>query len=254
MIVLVTGASAGIGAAIARAFVREGHRVIATARRQTRLDALHQELGDALLPLALDVCDDEAVAAFPHTLPAEFAAVDVLVNNAGLALGTAPAQKASLPDWDRMIDTNIRGLAHVTHAFLPAMVARNHGHIVNIASTAALYPYPGGNIYGGTKAFVKQFSLNLRADLAGTAVRVTIVEPGLCSGTEFSTVRYHGDEDLAENVYEGIEALTAEDIAHTVLWTTMMPKHVNVNTVELTPVAQSFGPYHIARHVNLNSK
>ena len=254
MIVLVTGASAGIGAALARAFVEAGHQVIATARRKERLDALQHELGDRLLPWVLDVCDAKAVAAFPQCLPPEFTAVDVLVNNAGLALGTAAAQQASLSDWDKMIDTNIRGLTHVTHAFLPGMVARNQGHIVNIASTAALYPYPGGNVYGGTKAFVKQFSLNLRADLAGTAVRVTIVEPGLCSGTEFSTVRYHGNKDCAARVYEGIKALTAEDIAHTVLWATTLPKHVNVNTIELTPVSQSFGPYHISRDVDLHSK
>jgi 3-hydroxy acid dehydrogenase/malonic semialdehyde reductase len=254
MIVLVTGASAGIGAAIARIFVKAGHRVIATARRKARLDALQQELGDLLLPLALDVCDAKAVAAFPDLLPPEFAAVDVLVNNAGLALGTALAHQANLQDWDKMIDTNVRGLTHVTHALLPAMVAHNRGHIVNIASTAALYPYPGGNIYGGTKAFVKQFSLNLRADLAGTALRVTIVEPGLCSGTEFSTIRYHGDQGRADDVYKDIVALSAEDVADTVFWATTLPKHVNVNTVELTPVAQSFGPYHIARQVDLNSK
>jgi 3-hydroxy acid dehydrogenase/malonic semialdehyde reductase len=204
--------------------------------------------------MVLDVCDSEAVANFPKNLPKEFAAVDVLVNNAGLALGTALAQHANVADWDQMIDTNIRGLAHVTHAFLPGMVARNRGHIINLASTAALYPYPGGNIYGGTKAFVKQFSLNLRADLTGTAVRVTIVEPGLCSDTEFSTVRYYGDEKKAADVYHDMQALTTDDVAQTVFWITSLPPHVNVNTIELTPIAQSFGPYHIARHVDLQSK
>ncbi|NYH18449.1 3-hydroxy acid dehydrogenase/malonic semialdehyde reductase [Paraburkholderia bryophila] len=178
MIVFVTGASAGFGAAIARAFVKGGHRVVATARRKDRLQALADELGDALLPYELDVRDRAAVEAVPAGLPADFAEIDVLVNNAGLALGTEPAQKASLDAWNTMIETNCTGLVQVTHALLPGMVERNRGHVFNLGSAAGSWPYAGGNVYGATKAFVRQFSLNLRADLAGTALRVTDIEPG----------------------------------------------------------------------------
>lgn len=247
MIVFVTGASAGFGAAIARKFVQAGHRVIATARRQDRLDALAAELGDALLPLELDVRDRAAVEALPAALPPGFAAVDVLVNNAGLALGLEPAQRASLDDWQTMIDTNCSGLVQVTRAFLPGMVERNRGHVFNLGSVAGSWPYAGGNVYGATKAFVRQFSLNLRADLAGTALRVTDVEPGLCAGTEFSNVRFHGDDDKAAKVYQDVQALTAEDIADTIHWIATRPAHVNVNTIELMPVAQSFAGLTIQR-------
>ena len=247
MIVFVTGASAGFGAAIARKFVQTGHRVIATARRQDRLEALAAELGDALLPLELDVRDRAAVEALPAALPPEFAAVDVLVNNAGLALGLEPAQRASLDDWQTMIDTNCTGLVQVTRALLPGMVERNRGHVFNLGSVAGSWPYAGGNVYGATKAFVRQFSLNLRADLAGTALRVTDVEPGLCGGTEFSNVRFHGDDEKAAKVYQDVQALTAEDIADTVHWIATRPAHVNVNTIELMPVAQSFAGLTIQR-------
>lgn len=247
MIVFVTGASAGFGAAIARKFVQAGHRVIATARRQDRLEALAAELGDALLPLELDVRDRAAVEALPAALPPEFAAVDVLVNNAGLALGLEPAQRASLDDWQTMIDTNCTGLVQVTRALLPGMVERNRGHVFNLGSVAGSWPYAGGNVYGATKAFVRQFSLNLRADLAGTALRVTDVEPGLCGGTEFSNVRFHGDDEKAAKVYQDVQALTAEDIADTVHWIATRPAHVNVNTIELMPVAQSFAGLTIHR-------
>lgn len=247
MIVFVTGASAGFGAAIARKFVQTGHRVIATARRQDRLEALAAELGDALLPLELDVRDRAAVEALPAVLPPEFAAVDVLVNNAGLALGLEPAQRASLDDWQTMIDTNCTGLVQVTRALLPGMVERNRGHVFNLGSVAGSWPYAGGNVYGATKAFVRQFSLNLRADLAGTALRVTDVEPGLCGGTEFSNVRFHGDDEKAAKVYQDVQALTAEDIADTVHWIATRPAHVNVNTIELMPVAQSFAGLTIQR-------
>lgn len=247
MIVFVTGASAGFGAAIARKFVQAGHRVIATARRQDRLEALAAELGDALLPLELDVRDRAAVEALPAALPPEFAAVDVLVNNAGLALGLEPAQRASLDDWQTMIDTNCSGLVQVTRAFLPGMVERNRGHVFNLGSVAGSWPYAGGNVYGATKAFVRQFSLNLRADLAGTALRVTDVEPGLCGGTEFSNVRFHGDDEKAAKVYQDVQALSAEDIADTVHWIATRPAHVNVNTIELMPVAQSFAGLTIHR-------
>lgn len=247
MIVFVTGASAGFGAAIARKFVQTGHRVIATARRQDRLEALAAELGDALLPLELDVRDRAAVEALPAVLPPEFAAVDVLVNNAGLALGLEPAQRASLDDWQTMIDTNCTGLVQVTRALLPGMVERNRGHVFNLGSVAGSWPYAGGNVYGATKAFVRQFSLNLRADLAGTALRVTDVEPGLCGGTEFSNVRFHGDDEKAAKVYQDVQALSAEDIADTVHWIATRPAHVNVNTIELMPVAQSFAGLTIHR-------
>jgi 3-hydroxy acid dehydrogenase/malonic semialdehyde reductase len=243
MIVFVTGASAGFGAAVARAFVKGGHRVVAAARRQERLDSLAAELGAALFPLELDVRDRAAVEAVPGRLPEEFAAVDVLVNNAGLALGLEPAQRANLDDWHTMIDTNCTGLVTVTRALLPGMVERNRGHIVNLGSVAASYPYAGGNVYGATKAFVRQFSLNLRADLAGTALRVTDVEPGLCGGTEFSNVRFKGDDAKAAGVYQNVQPLTAEDIADSIYWIATRPAHVNINTIELMPVAQSFaGP------------
>ena len=247
MIVLITGASAGFGAAMARSFVQAGHRVIATARRKSKLDSLAAELGAQLLPIELDVTDAAAVAALPAQLPADWAQVDVLVNNAGLALGLGPAQQADVAQWDTMIDTNCKGLVHMTRAFLPGMVERKRGHVINIGSIAGTYPYPGGNVYGATKAFVKQFSLNLRADLAGTAVRVTNVEPGLCGGTEFSNVRFHGDDAKAATVYQGVQAIQPEDIANTVRWISEQPPHVNINSIEIMPVAQTFGPLHISR-------
>jgi 3-hydroxy acid dehydrogenase/malonic semialdehyde reductase len=247
MIVFVTGASAGFGAAIARAFVQGGHRVIAAARRRDRLTALADELGPALLPYELDVRDRAAAEAVPASLPAEFAAVDVLVNNAGLALGLAPGHRADLDDWHTMIDTNCTGLVTITRALLPGMVERNRGHIVNLGSTAGSYPYAGANVYGATKAFVRQFSLNLRADLAGTALRVTDVEPGLCGGTEFSSVRFKGDDEKAARVYDNVEPLTPEDIAETIYWIATRPKHVNINAIELMPVAQSFAGLSVHR-------
>jgi 3-hydroxy acid dehydrogenase/malonic semialdehyde reductase len=247
MIVLVTGASAGFGAAIARRFIKDGAKVIAAGRRWERLEALQEELGSALLPVTLDVRQREAVEAAIAELPAEFAAIDVLVNNAGLALGLEPAQRADLDDWDTMIDTNIKGVVYCTRAALPGMVARDRGHIVNLGSIAAEFPYPGGNVYGGTKAFVRQFSLNLRADLLGTAVRVTDVEPGMCGGTEFSNVRFKGDDAKVSSIYAGTDPLTAEDIADTVHWVTSRPPRVNINTISLMPVCQAFGPLAIKR-------
>ncbi len=241
MIVFVTGASAGFGAAIARVFVRNGHRVIASARRLDKLRALADELGATLLPIELDVRDRDAVAALPATLPPEFSAIDLLVNNAGLALGLEPAQRADLDDWQTMIDTNCTGLVQVTRALLPGMVKRNRGHVINLGSVAGHWPYAGGNVYGATKAFVHQFSLNLRTDLAGTTLRVTNVEPGLCGGTEFSNVRFHGDDARAASVYAGVQPLSAEDIAESIYWIATRPAHVNINSIELMPVAQTFG-------------
>ena len=246
MIVLVTGATAGFGTAIARRFAADGARIVAAARRAERLEALKAELGaDKVLPLVLDVRDRAAVMKAVEGLPAEWAAVDVLVNNAGLALGLDPAQKADLDDWDTMVDTNVKGLMYLTRAVLPGMIERKCGHVINLGSTAGEWPYPGGNVYGATKAFVRQFSLNLRADLYGTPVRVTDIQPGLVGGTEFSNVRFHGDDAKAGAVYEGADALTPDDIADAIHWVASRPARVNVNMLQVMPVAQSFGPLRV---------
>lgn len=245
--VFVTGASAGFGAAIARRFVAEGDRVVAAARNSGRLAELARELGDALFPLTLDVRDRESVARVVDALPGDWAGVDVLVNNAGLAKGLGPAQAAKLDDWDQMIETNVTGLVHLTRALLPGMVERGRGHVINIGSIAGTYPYPGGNVYGATKAFVHQFSLNLRSDLHGTGVRVTNVEPGMVGGTEFSAVRFDGDRDKADRVYAGTTPLTADDVAESVCWAANQPAHVNINVIELMPVVQSFSALQIHR-------
>ena len=237
--ILVTGATAGFGAAFARRFVRDGHRVIATGRRVERLEALAAELGPALLPARLDVTDLKAVADFVPSLPEEWRSIDVLVNNAGLALGLLPAWEASLEEWDRMIATNVSGLVHMTRAVLPQMVERNDGLIINLGSVAGDYSYPGGNVYGGTKAFVLQFSLNLRSDLAGLNVRVTNVEPGMVTGSEFSQVRFGGDEAKAAAVYAGTQSLTPDDIAETAAWLVSLPPHVNIDEVVVKPLAQA---------------
>ncbi|GAA1771220.1 MULTISPECIES: SDR family oxidoreductase [Streptomonospora] len=236
----VTGASTGFGAEIARRFAGSGVRVVAAARRGERLAGLAEELAPHVHPVELDVRDRSAVTAAIEGLPAEFAEVDVLVNNAGLAKGLTGAAEADLDDWEQMVDTNCNGVMYCTRALLPGMVERGRGHVVNISSTAANHPYPGGNVYGATKAFVRQFSLNLRADLHGTGVRVTDVEPGLVGGTEFSEVRFDGDRERAQAVYEGTRPLMPEDVAETVHWVVAQPAHVNVNTVELMPVSQSF--------------
>ena len=247
MIVFVTGATAGFGAAIARRFVTEGHRVVASGRRADRLDELVAELGPSVFPLTLDVTDRAATEAVVGRLPQEFAAVDVLVNNAGLALGLEPAQNADLDDWETMIDTNVKGLTRMTRSLLPGMVERGRGHIVNLGSVAGQFPYPGGNVYGATKAFVDHFSLNLRADLLGTPVRVTNVEPGLCGGTEFSSVRFKGDDAKAAKIYDGTQPLTADDIADAIFWIASRPAHVNINSIQMMPVCQAFGPLAIKR-------
>jgi 3-hydroxy acid dehydrogenase / malonic semialdehyde reductase len=244
--VFVTGASSGFGAAVARRFAADGARVVVSARRVDRVKDLAAELGPRVLPIALDVRDRPAVAAAVEALPEEFRAVDVLVNNAGLALGLGPAQDADLDEWDQMIDTNCKGLVYCTRAILPGMVARRRGHVINLGSVAGAYPYPGGNVYGGTKAFVHQFSLNLRSDLHGTGVRVTCVEPGMAD-TEFSLVRFSGDQAKADNVYSGMQPMSADDIAESIHWAATMPQHVNVNTIELMATAQSFAPFQVAR-------
>lgn len=247
MIVLVTGASAGFGAAIARRFAADGARIVAAGRRTERLDALRAELGDSVLPLTLDVRDRKSVESAIAGLPAEFAAIDVLVNNAGLALGLGPAQSAELDDWDTMVDTNVKGLLYCTRAVLPGMVARDRGHIVNIGSTAGEFAYPGGNVYGASKAFVHHFSLNLRADLLGTAVRVTDIQPGLVGGTEFSPVRFKGDMAKSASIYAGAEVLIPEDVADAVHWVATRPARVNINSLQLMPVCQAFAPLAIKR-------
>jgi len=243
----ITGATSGFGRAAARRFVAAGWRVVATGRRADRLQALVDELGaDRVQPACFDVRDAEAMRAVLDAVPADFRAVDLLVNNAGLALGTKPAQEASLDDWRTMIDTNVTALVTLTKALLPGLIARRGG-IVNVSSTAANYPYTGGNVYGGTKAFVSQFSLNLRADLHGTGVRVTCIEPGLVGGTEFSLVRFEGDAERAGSVYAGAQPLTADDVAESVVWAASLPAHVNVNTIELMPVGQAFGALPVER-------
>ena len=247
MLVLVTGASAGFGEATCRLLVQKGHKVIGAARRLERLQALQQELGDAFLPVSMDVSDLKDIDSALQNLPAEWQNIDVLVNNAGLALGLETADKADFADWLTMINTNIIGLTYLTRQVLPGMDARGRGHVINLGSVAGTYPYPGGNVYGATKAYVKQFSLNLRADLVGTPIRVTNVEPGLCGGTEFSNVRFKGDDDKAAKVYENVQYLTAEDIANTIVWVAEQPAHMNVNSIEIMPVAQAFSPFNVAR-------
>lgn len=248
MIVFITGASAGFGAAMARVFASNGHKVIVSARRVERLQALAAELGPGVLPIQLDVSDKAGIAAALAALPAEWKPIDVLVNNAGLALGVGPAHEASLEDWETMIDTNCKGLVAVTRAILPDMVQRGSGTIINIGSTAGAYPYPGGNVYGATKAFVDQFTMNLRADLVGTGVRATNIAPGLCGGTEFSNVRLK-DDAAAAKVYEGTVPLTANDIAETAFWIATLPAHVNINYIEMMPTCQGFAPFNVKRNL-----
>jgi 3-hydroxy acid dehydrogenase/malonic semialdehyde reductase len=245
-IAFITGATSGIGAACARRFVKEGARVVVTGRRQERLAELSRELGAACHTVALDVRDRDAVERAFADLPADFAAVDVLVNAAGGALGLGKAQEARVEDWDEMIETNVRGLALVTHAALPGMIARRRGHIVNLGSVAGSFPYPGGNVYGATKAFVERFSSNLRADLLGHPIRVTNIEPGMVE-TEFSLVRFGGDRARADAVYAGMKPLVAEDIADLVCFAVTRPPHVNVNRIEVMPVEQAFSPFAVHR-------
>ena len=248
MIVLVTGATSGFGVAIARRFAREGHRIIATGRRAERLAELAAELGDAVaLTLPLDLRDRTAVERAVAALPQELSAVDLLVNNAGLARGLEPGQRADLDDWEEMVDTNVKGLMTITRAVLPGMVARDRGHVINLGSTAAHWPYLGANVYGATKAFVHQFSLNLRCDLLGTKVRVTVVHPGMADGTEFSSIRFHGDDARAAKVYEGAEPLVPEDVAETIHWVATLPARVNINSIELMAVCQAFAGLAVSR-------
>jgi len=247
--VFITGASAGFGAAAARLFAARGDRLVLAARRLASLEVLRDELeGQAdvhLLPL--DVRDRRAVEAAVAGLPETFREVDILLNNAGLALGLEPAHQVDLDDWETMIDTNIKGLAYCTRHLLPGMVKRNRGHVINIGSTAGSWPYPGGNVYGGTKAFVEQFSRNLRTDLLGSRVRVTCIKPGMAE-TEFSNVRFKGDGSKAAQVYSGSDPLTAADVAGIIVWVADQPGHVNINSLEVMPVDQTWGPLVVHRH------
>ena len=246
-VVFITGASSGIGEACARRFARTECQLVLTARRVERLTALARELPVPCHVAQLDVTNPREIVEVVEKLPAPLSNVDVLINNAGLALGLEPAQSASLQDWDDMIETNVRGLVQCTRAVLPGMVARNRGHIVNVGSIAATYPYPGGNVYGASKAFVRQFSLNLRADLFGTGIRVTCIEPGMVSDTEFSAVRFHGDTQKASAVYRGVRALRPEDVAEAIYYSVSCPPHMNVNVMELMPVDQAFAPFAVHR-------
>ncbi|MBW4014825.1 SDR family NAD(P)-dependent oxidoreductase [Moraxella osloensis] len=241
MNILVTGVTAGFGRAIAELLISKGHTVIGTGRRQEKLDELQTQLGDNFIPLNFDVSDLPATKTALQTLPNDLLNnIDVLVNNAGLALGLEPADKTDFADWQQMVNTNILGLIHLTHEILPLMVANNDGYIINLSSTAGSYPYFGGNVYGATKAFVTQFSLNLRADLVGKNIRVSNIEPGLCGGTEFSNIRFHGDDAKAAQVYDSVQYVTPQDIANMVAWLIEQPKHVNINRIEVMPTAQTF--------------
>lgn len=246
---LVTGATSGIGEACVRTLVASGWRCVATGRRAERLDALVAELGaDRVHPCLFDVRDEAARDAALATLPEAFQGIDLLVNNAGLALGTAPAQAADLAQWKTMIDTNVTALVSLTHKVLPALAERR-GAVINVSSVAATYPYSGGNVYGGTKAFVHQFSLGLRSDLHGTGVRVTSIEPGMVE-TEFTLIRTGGNQQAHDRLYGGATPMTAEDIAETIRWVAELPPHLNINTLELMPVSQSFAGFQVARDPN----
>lgn len=245
--VMITGASSGFGAATAQLFAEGGNRLILVARRMDKLEELQRQLStDAeILLLQLDIRDRRAMEGLVTDLPEQFRDVDLLINNAGLALGLERAWEVLLDDWDTMVDTNIKGLMYAVRAVLPGMVSRNRGHIVNIGSTAGAWPYPGGNTYGGTKAFVEQFTRNLRADLLGTRVRATCIAPGMAE-TEFSRVRFKGDQEKAALVYRGAEPLTAQDVAGIIKWVAEQPPHVNINHLEVMCVQQAWG--HLAVH------
>ena len=244
--VLITGATSGFGEATARLFASVGARVVISGRRSDRLEKLAAELGGKAHAVPLDVRDRAAVFRAVEELPPEFAEISILVNNAGLAVGLGPSQDVDLDDWEAMVDTNIKGLLYCSRAVLPGMVARDHGHIINLGSVAGTYPYPGGNVYGASKAFVRHFSLELRADLLGHNVRVTSIEPGLAE-TEFSLVRFKGDAEKAKAVYSGVQSITPEDVAATIHFVATLPPHVNVNSIELMATMQAFSSFAIHR-------
>lgn len=241
----ITGATAGFGAAAASRFAAAGWRVIGTGRRRERLDGLARDLKEAFLPLELDMRDPAALQAAVETLPEPFRGIDLLVNNAGLAPPLETLQESQLAPALQAIDTNVTGLVVLTRALLPTLIERR-GAVINLSSVAATYPYRGGAVYGGTKAFVSQFSLDLRSDLHGTGVRVTSIEPGMAE-TEFTLVRNGGDRAASDALYRGVAPMTAEDIAETIFWIATLPPHLNVNALELMPVSQSFAGFQVAR-------
>lgn len=248
MTVLVTGASVGFGREIARIFAKANHKVIAIARRKAKLQDLQNELGSENCEIiAEDICNYSVIKLALNKLPSDFKNIDVLVNNAGLALGLSSANEADLGDWERMIEVNILSLVRLTHFILPQMVERKNGHIINIGSIAGSYPYPGGNVYGASKAFVKQFSLNLRADLFDKHIRISNIEPGLCGGSEFSLVRFKSDKSKANALYDGVEALMPKDIAEIVFWIANQPKHININRIEIMPTVQAPSALNVAK-------
>tara|TARA_B000000460_G_scaffold248109_1_gene224777 strand:- start:440 stop:1198 length:759 start_codon:yes stop_codon:yes gene_type:complete len=247
MIVLITGATSGFGMSCAKLFSKKGYKTILIGRRKERLTKLSKELGiKRNLPIHLDVRDKKNVFKSIENLPEEYKKITVLINNAGLAWGFEPAQNVDLKKWEAMIDTNCKGLVYMTKAILPGLIKRNKGHIVNIGSVAGNYPYGGGNVYGGTKAFVKQFSLGLKSDLLGTKVKITNIEPGMAN-TEFSLVRFSGNKKKANDVYKNMTPLSGEDIAETILWSINRPLHVNINRIELMPLQQGFNFFAISR-------
>ncbi len=243
----ITGASSGFGAATAERLAKRGFHLVLLARRKERLEKLAQTLATPVHLIGCDVCDEQALRTAVAALPAEFAAIDVLVNNAGLALGLEGAHEASWDDWQQMIDTNCTAVALLTRLILPGMVARHSGHVVMMGSVAGSYAYPGGNVYGATKAFIEQLSRNLRADVSRHGVRVTHIAPGLAGGSEFSEVRFHGDKEKAAQVYAGTEPLMPADIAECVDWAIQQPAHVNINSIELMPTCQASGPLAVNR-------
>ena len=245
--ILITGATSGFGKASAELFSSNGWQLILTGRRKDRLLELQDKLGKTTVHVAaFDVRDRQQVEAMVKDIPREFQDIDILLNNAGLALGLGPAHQTDLDEWENMVDTNIKGLLYMTRLILPMMVAKGKGHVINLGSVAGSWPYPGGNTYGATKAFVQQFSRNLRTDLQGTGIRVTNIEPGLAE-SEFSIVRFGGDVDKAAKIYEGTQPLTPLDIAEIIYWTASRPAHVNINSVEVMPVCQSWGGLSISR-------
>ncbi|HEX2858787.1 MAG TPA: SDR family oxidoreductase [Alphaproteobacteria bacterium] len=245
-VILITGATSGFGEAAARKFAENGWQVVGTGRRADRLEALTKDIGDGFYPLNFDIADREATLAALKNLPDHLKRIDVLVNNAGGAHGLDAAQSAKWEDWEAMVDINIKGLLSITHALLPGMLERGRGHIINIGSIAGNYPYPKGNVYGASKAFVNHFSLNLKADLAGTPVRATSIEPGLAE-TEFSVVRFKGDQAKADSVYQGTKPLSADDIAECIWWCATLPEHVNINKLEVMPTCQGAGAFNVVK-------
>lgn len=243
--ILITGATSGFGKATARLFAKDGWKVIGTGRRADRLAELGAELGPVFHGMVFDIIDEAAMRSEFEALPTEFRGIDVLVNNAGLALGTGPAPQVPLKDWHTMVNTNITGLLNITHHLLPGLIERR-GMVINMSSVAAHWPYAGGNVYAATKAFLRQFSLGLRSDLHGKGVRVTSIEPGMCE-TEFTVVRTGGSQEASDNLYKGVNPIVSEDIANTIHWVASQPKHININSIEMMPVNQSFAGFQVHR-------